>query len=89
MRLQLVGMQVFQVACKDNSVAFLGIDTVDSLLQETVINALTSTHVSIRELHEAVAVESLGQVVEDILHMAHLYLLVATERAIAYHYIYK
>ena len=81
---QLVGMNVFQVANKDNGIGTLCIDTVNGPLQQTVEKTGHRPYMSIGKHHDAIAVECFGQVGGNILHMANLKVRILHEGAVAY-----
>ena len=53
---------VLQISAKGNEIGMLGVDAVDVALQQRTARAGETAHMSIREKHDAIAVETLGEV---------------------------
>ena len=79
---QLVGAQVLHIARKHDGIGIQVVHHIDSPLHHPLAGTLESTHMGIRELYDAIAVEGFGQVTADILHLTDLQLLETDEDAI-------
>ena len=70
-RYEFLRLNILHIACKDNHVSSLTIDAVYELLQHPIVIVHHRTHVDIRELDNAVAIESSRQVFAGIFYVTH------------------
>ena len=81
-RLQFVRTEVLQIASKDYHVRLLVIDGINNLLPHILFDIIVSGNMRIRELHDAITVESLGKVLAGKFYLLHMHIRETNRHAI-------
>ena len=80
MGVKLLWLDILQVAGKDDHIGLLGVDAVDGALQQPAVMLLVTAYMGIREEHDAITVECLGQVFGYVVCMIDFQLVESHER---------